>query len=117
MPASAAASFAEQVRAGLLADEQALAAARDAAVATVGPRKGPGGDGEREGGGDGGEEGEAEGEQADGLALTPLERQESVEQSFSDAVVSLGKLMREMPATVAKMERARVAAEYVVTER
>jgi len=29
----------------------------------------------------------------------------------------LGRLKGDMPATVAKMERARVAGEYVVTER
>lgn len=52
-----------------------------------------------------------------GLAIAPLERQEDVEMSFGDAVRGLGRLKREMPAVVARMERARKAGEYVVTER
>jgi kinetochor protein Mis14/NSL1 len=57
----------------------------------------------------------------DGLLLggdvRPLERQEGVERAFGDAVRTLGQLKGDMPATVAKMERARVAGEYVITER
>ncbi|KAK0713109.1 hypothetical protein B0T26DRAFT_716429 [Lasiosphaeria miniovina] len=49
--------------------------------------------------------------------LGPLDRQDVVEQHFETAVESLGRLKRDMPATVAKMERARVAAGYVATER
>ncbi|ROT35817.1 hypothetical protein SODALDRAFT_352708 [Sodiomyces alkalinus F11] len=45
-----------------------------------------------------------------------LERQEAVEDAHSRAVEGLGRVKREMPATVARMERARVAGEYVVTE-
>ncbi|KAI0542618.1 hypothetical protein GGR58DRAFT_453031 [Xylaria digitata] len=51
------------------------------------------------------------------LALAPLERQEEIEASFGDAVRGLGRLKKEMPAVVARMERARKAGEYVVTER
>lgn len=47
----------------------------------------------------------------------PLERQEAVEAGFRRAVEALGRLKRDMPATVAKMERARVAAGYVVGEK
>ncbi|KAI1068792.1 hypothetical protein LB507_006575 [Fusarium sp. FIESC RH6] len=45
-----------------------------------------------------------------------LERQDGVEAGFRNAVAGLGRLKREMPAVVAKMERARVAGEYVVTQ-
>jgi kinetochor protein Mis14/NSL1 len=55
--------------------------------------------------------------QLDGLELTTLERQSSVEKAFASAVGSLERLKKDMPATVAKMERARVAGEYVVTQR
>lgn len=47
----------------------------------------------------------------------PLERQAEVQDAYAGVVDTLGRLKREMPATVAKMERARVAGEYVVTER
>ncbi|KAI0419868.1 hypothetical protein F5X98DRAFT_60783 [Xylaria grammica] len=51
------------------------------------------------------------------LAITPLEHQDNVETSFGDAVRGLGRLKKEMPAVVARMERARKAGEYVITER
>ncbi|RYP81767.1 hypothetical protein DL770_005824 [Monosporascus sp. CRB-9-2] len=44
-----------------------------------------------------------------------LERQDDVERSYDGAVRGLGRLKREMPAVVARMERARAAGEYVVT--
>ncbi|KAI0886726.1 uncharacterized protein GGS22DRAFT_158557 [Annulohypoxylon maeteangense] len=47
----------------------------------------------------------------------PLDRQDEIEGNYEDAVAGLGKLKREMPSVVAKMERARSAGEYVVTER
>jgi kinetochor protein Mis14/NSL1 len=56
-------------------------------------------------------------DQSESLGLEPLERQDGVERGFAGAVAALGKLKKEMPATVARMERARVAGEYVVTER
>lgn len=37
--------------------------------------------------------------------------------SFSQAVAGLGRLKQAMPATVARMERARVAGDYAVAER
>lgn len=46
--------------------------------------------------------------------MGPLERQAEVEARFADAVATLGRLKRDMPAVVAKMERARVAAGYVI---
>ncbi|KJZ77289.1 hypothetical protein HIM_03610 [Hirsutella minnesotensis 3608] len=50
------------------------------------------------------------------LSVPPLERQDGVEASYRGAVDALSRLKRDMPAVVAKMERARVAGEYVVTE-
>lgn len=47
----------------------------------------------------------------------PLARQAEVQRTYAGVVGTLGRLKRDMPATVAKMERARVAGEYVVTER
>jgi kinetochor protein Mis14/NSL1 len=52
-----------------------------------------------------------------GLVIMPLERQDEVETSFEAAVRGLGRLKKEMPAVVARMERARKAGEYVITER
>ncbi|OAA77326.1 hypothetical protein LEL_04149 [Akanthomyces lecanii RCEF 1005] len=43
----------------------------------------------------------------------PADRQEGVEERFRGAVGALGRLKRDMPSVVAKMERARVAGEYV----
>ncbi|KAM3474113.1 hypothetical protein MY8738_008062 [Beauveria namnaoensis] len=51
------------------------------------------------------------------LLLPPLERQVGVEERFRGAVDALGWLKRDMPSVVAKMERARVAGEYVRDER
>ncbi|CAM1509091.1 Fc.00g028300.m01.CDS01 [Cosmosporella sp. VM-42] len=50
------------------------------------------------------------------LGVQELERQKDVEEGFRRAVEGLGRLKRDMPAVVAKMERARVAGEYVVTQ-
>jgi kinetochor protein Mis14/NSL1 len=93
VPAAAAGSWAAATEAGTAADEAAAAAAR----ARV----------------------EAEGAEAGRRALEgmgPLDRQAELEEAFGGAVEALGRLKREMPATVAKMERARVAAGYVATE-
>lgn len=49
--------------------------------------------------------------------LGQMERRDEVEREYRGVVATLGRLKREMPATVARMERARVAGEYVVTER
>lgn len=45
-----------------------------------------------------------------------LDRQEDVEEEFRGAVEVLGRLKRDMSTVVAKMERARVAGEYVVSQ-
>lgn len=51
------------------------------------------------------------------LPLETMERRAEVKEAFGGAVGGLGRLKKTMPATVAKMERARVAGEYTVTER
>ena len=45
-----------------------------------------------------------------------LERQEGVESGWKGAVEGLGRLKKDMPAVVARMERARVAGEYVISD-
>ncbi|KAM0500091.1 hypothetical protein ACHAP8_005231 [Fusarium lateritium] len=90
VPATAAANQAEQLRDSLKRDDDMLEA-RKKQVATEATEI--------------------------GLDVQPLERQNGVEAGFRDAVEGLGRLKREMPAVVAKMERARVAGEYVVTQR
>ncbi len=102
VPRATADAYAESVRAGLAADEEAAEAAR----ATV--REAPKGRSlllGKEGGADG----------AGGTTLLP--RQSEVEAAFAGIVGGLDRLKRDMPATVAKMERSRVAGEYVVTGR
>lgn len=65
-----------------------------------------------EGGGDG--QGTTASTRLQGVG--PLERQENVEREFKGAVEALGKVKTDMSAMLAKMERARVAGEYVVAE-
>lgn len=114
VPAATAKGFAEGFWEGVRADEEALGKAREVAAA--------------EAGGHGQEDGEEEEEEAEGAekiskakamldGIGPLERQAGVEAGYGGVVEALGRMKREMPATVAKMERARIAGEYVVTER
>lgn len=109
VPAAAAKTYADGFWEGVRADEEALARALEVAAAAA------------PGTGDGEGQDEEEGKKESGRALLdgigPLERQAGVEASYEGVVETLGRLKREMPATVAKMERARVAGEYVVTER
>lgn len=114
VPGAAAKGFADGFWEGVRADEEALERARADAVA-AGAAAGD----EQEDRDD--EEEEAEGEKKKSKAMLggigPLERQADVEAGYGGVVEALGRMRREMPATVAKMERARVAGEYVVTER
>lgn len=95
VPARVAAEHAERVRAALRQDDDDLRGrvARDAAAAAAAADREPG-----------------------VLADARLPRQEAVEGGFKGAVQGLGRLKRDMPAVVAKMERARVAGEYVVAK-
>ncbi|KAK0379481.1 hypothetical protein CLIM01_03126 [Colletotrichum limetticola] len=62
-------------------------------------------------------EDEAREMEAEVLPLEAMERRGEVKEAFGGAVGGLGRLKKTMPATVAKMERARVAGEYTVTEQ
>ncbi|RYP04233.1 hypothetical protein DL765_010258 [Monosporascus sp. GIB2] len=113
VPAAAAAAWAEAARRGGRDDEEALAAVN----ARLAPSPGSGVAGE----GGGAAEGAVGGGGGGGSVLSEddvaglLERQGDVERSYEGAVRGLGRLKREMPAVVARMERARAAGEYVVT--
>ncbi|KAF4335745.1 hypothetical protein FBEOM_10391 [Fusarium beomiforme] len=89
VPATTAAAQAEQLRDSLKRDDDMLEARKQQVI--------------------------AEAVEVD-LDVQPLERQDTVEAGFRRAVEGLGRLKRDMPAVVAKMERARVAGEYVVTQ-
>ncbi|KAI2616739.1 hypothetical protein GGR54DRAFT_219893 [Hypoxylon sp. NC1633] len=101
VPQAAAASWADAARRSLADDEDALSAANERAKASVGN----------------GESGTALLGLAAGKDLGLGERRAELEGGYADAVRGLGRLKREMPAVVARMERARSAGEYVVTER
>lgn len=97
VPAAAARGYAEGFWEGVRGDEALFEEARARAAA-----------GDDAGGG--------RHEMLDG-AGSSLETRDDVERGYAGVVETLGRLKREMPAVVAKMERARVAGEYVVTER
>lgn len=98
VPAATAKQYAETFWAGLQEDQEGF----EAAKASVGEEQG-------------GEEKKKQRVLLEGLGQ--VERREDIEKGYRGVVETLGRLKREMPATVAKMERARVAGEYVVTER
>ncbi|KAK5661741.1 hypothetical protein OQA88_9842 [Cercophora sp. LCS_1] len=93
LPATTAAAYANALKAGVSGDEAALEAAKTKVEA----------------------EGALSGRKAvEGVGS--LDRQDEVEIGYQKAIETLGRLKREMPAAVAKMERARVAGGYVATE-
>ncbi|KAI0165424.1 hypothetical protein GGR52DRAFT_585462 [Hypoxylon sp. FL1284] len=94
VPHAAAASWAESARRSVADDERALAAAN----------------------GGNGSAGPQQQQLLAGVACR-IDRQDDVQRSYGDAVGGLDRLKRETPAVVARMERARSAGEYVVTER
>ncbi|KAL5614975.1 hypothetical protein BROUX41_005042 [Berkeleyomyces rouxiae] len=97
VPAHVAGQLAEQFRAAAAADEDAARAYAQSTVGEAAAR--------------------AHSEIAAEEALRAgLDRQADVEKTYGSAVEALQKLTRDMPAIVAKMERARVAGEYVVTQ-
>lgn len=91
LPAAAAREYGEGFWAGVKADEEGFARAKEATAVD-----------------------EKRGEM---LQAGKGERLADVEGTHRGVVGTLGRLRREMPAVNAKMERARVAGEYVVTER
>ncbi|KAI1462861.1 hypothetical protein F4805DRAFT_472071 [Annulohypoxylon moriforme] len=50
-------------------------------------------------------------------ARSPFVHQDEVEASYANAVAGLARLKREMPSAIAKIERAKSAGEYVITEQ
>lgn len=118
LPGAAAQGFTEGFWDGVQKDEAAFAAAKERAMQELLVAGDPG-------------DGEAQEEDTASAAAgrkktprvlldgvnNPLERQTEVQRTYAGVVDTLGRLKREMPATVAKMERARIAGEYVVTER
>ncbi|KAI1363617.1 hypothetical protein F5Y08DRAFT_236012 [Xylaria arbuscula] len=109
VPGSVAGAWAEASRKGIKEDEEALEKVNAMAMAQFGnpaSASNSGANGDKAAAGS-----------SSALAIAPLERQDDVETSFGDAVRGLGRLKKEMPAVVARMERARKAGEYVVTER
>lgn len=91
MPPRVATSFSENVKDGVRADEAAVAA-RAAEISTADDE-----------------------EVARGLDVAGVGSEG--EERWAGAVGGLGRLKREMAAVVAKMERARIAGEYVITQR
>ncbi|ROW09862.1 hypothetical protein VPNG_06324 [Cytospora leucostoma] len=129
VPAAAARAYSEGFWEGVGRDEEALARAREHATRDGktddddDDGDGEGGAEEEGGGGDGGKAKKRRKTKAAAAAkvmldgVGPLERQDDVERSYRGVVGTLSRLKRDMPATVARMERARVAGQYVVTER
>lgn len=91
VPSRVAASVSENVREGMRADDVAVEE-RSEAVLNV-----------------------DEGEVTRGMEVSGVG--EDGEERWGGAVGGLGRLKREMAAVVARMERARIAGEYVVTQR
>lgn len=114
VPARAAADVAARMAAGVAADEAALtervAVASAAAAAAAPPKVEAEDDGERR------PKLRAAGD-ASMLGGPPMERGAEVEEAYAAAVAVLERLKRDMPAAVARLERARVAGEYVLTDR
>ncbi|KAF3763805.1 hypothetical protein M406DRAFT_341225 [Cryphonectria parasitica EP155] len=117
VPAAAARAYADGFWEGVKADEAALGEAREqaAVLAAAGPAAGEDEDTDKPA------VAAAAAASANNKAMLEglgrVERRENVRRGYVGVVDTLGRLKREMPAVVAKMERARVAGEYVVTER
>ncbi|KAK3400535.1 hypothetical protein B0T20DRAFT_494381 [Sordaria brevicollis] len=117
VPASTASSFAQSLARQAEEDQKALEAAKQRVIeeGVLSGRKAlegllpslAGEQGEEIGG-----DGEGQGDGQGGRSV--MERQEGIEDGFGKAVEALRRLKSQMPATVARMERARVAGGYVV---
>lgn len=112
VPGAAAKGFADGFWEGVKGDEAAFEASKGFAVANAL-------DGEDDSAGGKNKKKRRKSTSKAGLleGLGKVDRLEEVEGAHVGVVETLGRLTREMPATVARMERARVAGEYVVTER
>ncbi|KAI5863682.1 hypothetical protein GGS23DRAFT_620476 [Durotheca rogersii] len=114
VPAAAAAAWADAARRGVADDEAALAAANARAAGAYAAHPAPAAEGEPRP--QAPEPAPASLLGVEALALDP-DRRADAERAYRDAVRGLGRLKREMPSVVARMERARGAGEYVITER
>ncbi|KAK1783310.1 hypothetical protein QBC45DRAFT_365998 [Copromyces sp. CBS 386.78] len=117
VPSSAAASFADSFARQSATDKEALEKAKQKVIeeGVLAGRKAlegllPLATDEHAGGDKGAQQGGGGG----GNNNSQMERQEGIEDGFGKAVEALRRLKSQMPATVARMERARVAGGYVV---
>lgn len=119
VPGAAATAWVAGVQAGIKADEEALEALKAADEQAQAQASAAAAEGEtppqqqqkkrkRK---------QKDGAEEVGLRVEGLERQAEVERRYGEAVAGLERLKKEMPSIVAKMERARGAGGYVVTER
>ncbi|KAK8111121.1 kinetochore protein mis14 [Apiospora kogelbergensis] len=116
VPGAAATAWVTGVQAGIKADEEALEALKaadeqaqaSASAAAAGDEPQQQKKRKRK---------QRDGAEEVGLRVEGLERQAEVERRYGEAVAGLERLKKEMPSIVAKMERARGAGGYVVTER
>lgn len=119
VPAATANTWAESTKSAIVVDEKMLEAARERVIADLTGQTTT----QESTEGEGEENADVAGERKkkrmllEDIGPLPLERQDGVEEEYKEAVETLGRLKRDMPATVAKMERARVAGGYVVTGR
>ncbi|TLS24202.1 hypothetical protein PpBr36_08232 [Pyricularia pennisetigena] len=113
VPAQAAARVGDALKAGVAADEAALAAARERVADVDRDLRQKG----RKRMLDNLEGGVDDASPAAAPAIGVLQRNHEVADSFGTAVEGLGRLKRDMPATVARMERARAAGSYVIAGR
>ncbi|EHA48470.1 hypothetical protein MGG_00906 [Pyricularia oryzae 70-15] len=113
VPAQAATRVGDALKAGVAADEAALAAAKERVGDVDRDLRAKG----RKRMLDSLEGGVDEGSAAAAPAISVLQRNDEVAESFGTAVEGLGRLKRDMPATVARMERARAAGSYVIAGR
>ncbi|KAI0397571.1 hypothetical protein F5Y17DRAFT_414980 [Xylariaceae sp. FL0594] len=99
VPRSVAGAWAEGLKKGVRDDESALESVNQTQTQTQTQAGGGGGGGSNR------------------IEIKPLERQQDVEQTFERAVQGLARTKKDMPAVVARMERARKAGEYLVADR
>ncbi|KAK8066250.1 hypothetical protein PG997_012997 [Apiospora hydei] len=124
VPGAAAAAWVTGVQAGIKADEEALEALKAAdeqaqaeAQAAAATTNGDETQQQQQQQQKKRKRKQKDGAEETGLRVEGLERQAEVERRYGEAVAGLERLKKEMPSIVAKMERARGAGGYVVTER
>ncbi|KAK7935859.1 hypothetical protein PG985_001354 [Apiospora marii] len=117
VPGAAAAAWVTGVQAGIKADEEALEALKSADEQAQAEAQATGDETQQQQQQKKRKRKQKDGAEEVGLRVEGLERQAEVERQYAEAVAGLERLKKEMPSIVAKMERARGAGGYVVTER